>query len=110
MHSVALCAGRPPTSFRVVKRLIAALSSAAQGRAIVAAQDPLHLAADSEPEPDLMLLRPRADYYASAHPTPSDVLLLVEIAHSSLDYHLGIKLPLYARCGVSEAWLVDRSI
>jgi Uma2 family endonuclease len=91
----------------VVKRLNAALSAATQGKAIVAVQDPLRLSDDSEPEPDLMLLRPRADFYASAHPGPSDVLLLIEVADSSLEYDRSIKLPLYAHHGVAEVWLVD---
>jgi Uma2 family endonuclease len=90
-----------------VKRLNAALSAAAQGRAIVAVQDPLRLSNDSEPEPDLMLLQPRADFYADAHPGPSDVLLLIEIADSSLEYDRSIKVPLYARHGVAEVWLID---
>jgi Uma2 family endonuclease len=91
----------------VVKRLNAALSSAAQGRAIVAVQDPLNLSADSEPEPDLMLLRPRADFYSHAHPAPADVLLLIEVAQTSIGYDRDVKVPLYARHGVSEVWIVD---
>jgi hypothetical protein len=53
------------------------------------------------------LLRPRADYYTSAHPGPADVLLLVEVADASLTYDRDVKVPLYARHGVSEVWLVD---
>ena len=54
-----------------------------------------------------MLLRPRADDYASSHPTAADVLLLVEVADSSLAYDRGPKLALYARHGVPEVWVVD---
>ena len=54
-----------------------------------------------------MLLRPRADFYRTSHPTAADVLLLVEVADSSLAYDRGPKLALYARHGVPEVWIVD---
>jgi Uma2 family endonuclease len=66
-----------------VKKLNALLSAAAKGSAIVAVHDPLRLSNDSEPEPGLMLLRPRADSYAHAHPGPADVLLLIEVSDST---------------------------
>jgi Uma2 family endonuclease len=53
------------------------------------------------------LIRPRDDYYADAHPRPQDLLLVVEVADSSLRYDRWTRLPLYARAGVAEAWLVD---
>jgi Uma2 family endonuclease len=90
-----------------VKRLNALLSTAAQGRAIVAVQDPLRLSDASEPEPDLMLLRPCADFYAQAHPGPADVLLLIEVSDSTAVYDRGIKADLYAKHGVAEVWIVD---
>lgn len=61
----------------------------------------------SEPEPDIVLLRPRPDFYASGHPGPSDILLIIEIAESSFDYDREVKAPLYARSDVHEYWLVD---
>ncbi|HQY09308.1 MAG: Uma2 family endonuclease [Leptothrix sp. (in: Bacteria)] len=73
----------------------------------VVCQVPLHLSENSEPEPDLMLLRPRADRYADAHPRAEDVLLLIEVADSSARYDREVKLPLYARHGVAHVWLVD---
>lgn len=77
-------------------------------RAVVWSQNPLLIARlQSEPEPDVMLLAPRADVYRSGLPEPPDVLLLVEVADSSLAYDRRTKLPLYARAGVTEAWLVD---
>ena len=54
-----------------------------------------------------MLLRPRADFYADAHPGAADVLLLIEVADTSARYDREIKLPLYARHGVGEVWIVD---
>lgn len=90
-----------------VKRLIALLSAAAQGRAIVAAQDPLRLSDASEPQPDVMLLRQRADFYARAHPRPADVLLLIEVSDSTASYDRTIKVDLYAKHNVAEVWIVD---
>jgi Uma2 family endonuclease len=70
-------------------------------------QNPVNLTDISEPQPDVTLLRPRADFYGDGHPTPEDVLLLVEVADSSIGFDRGTKFPLYARCGIPEAWLVD---
>lgn len=75
--------------------------------AIVAIQNPVRLSQYSEPQPDIALLRTRDDFYAAAHPGPSDVLLLVEVADSTLRFDRDIKLPLYARHGIPEVWLVD---
>jgi Uma2 family endonuclease len=77
-------------------------------RAVVWSQNPLLLVRyQSEPEPDVMLLVPRSDFYAARHPEPPDVHLVVEVADSSLTYDRRTKFPLYARSGVAEAWLID---
>ncbi|HEX9820115.1 MAG TPA: Uma2 family endonuclease [Methylomirabilota bacterium] len=77
-------------------------------RALVWVQNPLLLLQhQSEPEPDVMLLAPRDDFYAAGLPEPPAVRLLVEVAESSLPYDRRTKFPLYARAGVAEAWLVD---
>lgn len=76
-------------------------------RAVLSPQNPVHLTDISEPQPDITLLRPRQDFYGEGHPTPEDVLLLVEVADSSIGFDRGTKFPLYARCGLPEAWLVD---
>jgi Uma2 family endonuclease len=91
----------------VVARLLAALQRAAGHEALVWCQLPLHLGPRSEPEPDLMLLRPREDFYAQAHPSADDVLLLIEVSDSTLDYDRGVKLPLYASHRITEVWIVD---
>ncbi len=57
----------------------------------------------------MAVLRPRADYYAEAHPGPEDVFLLIEVAETSLAYDRDVKVPLYALAGISEVWLVDLS-
>lgn len=90
-----------------VNRLHALFAAAFGARVIVASQSSLRLGTHSEPEPDLGVYRPRADFYASALPTAADTLLLVEVAESSARYDREIKLPLYARHGVPEYWIVD---
>jgi len=74
---------------------------------VVAVQNPIRLDDFSEPQPDFSVLRPRADDYRGATPRPADVLLVIEIADSSLRYDRRIKLPLYARHGIPEVWIVD---
>ena len=75
--------------------------------ALVHTQNPLRLSDDSEPQPDLMLLRPKADRYRSAHPRSEDVLLLIEVAETTLVFDRETKLPLYAKEGIPEVWILD---
>jgi len=91
-----------------VNRLNRLWTSILGERAVVQVQNPVELAKDdSEVQPDVTLLRPRADFYAARHPVAADVLLLIEVADTSLPRDRRVKMPLYARAGVSEAWLVD---
>ena len=90
-----------------VDRLNSLLHSQPRLAGIVRVQSPIALDAYSEPEPDLVLLRPRADFYAAAHPSATDVLLAVEVADTSVDYDHEVKLPLYAQAGLPEVWLID---
>jgi Uma2 family endonuclease len=73
---------------------------------IVSVQDPIRLNDFSEPQPDLTLLKPRKDFYRNSHPTPEDVLVVIEVADTSVNYDRNVKLPLYARAGIPEAWLM----
>jgi Uma2 family endonuclease len=91
----------------IVARLASYFSQQLGARAIVWCQNPLRLDDISEPEPDIVILRPRADFYTTAHPGPADVLLVIEVADSSLAYDLGTKVPLYARHGIPEVWVID---
>lgn len=75
----------------------------------VSVQNPVRVDDYSEPEPDIALLRSRDDFYAEKHPTPADVLLIMEIAETSVDYDRGVKLPLYVRAGIPEFWLINLS-
>ena len=87
----------------VAEMLILAL----QRRAIVRVQGPVRLSGYSEPQPDLTVLRDRPDRYRGGHPQPEDVLLMVEVSDSSLRFDRTVKLPLYARAGIPELWIVD---
>ena len=74
-------------------------------KAVVSVQNPVRLSEYGEPQPDLTLLRPR-DYRESL-PVPDDVLLLIEVSDTTLAYDKNVKLPLYARDGIREVWIVD---
>ena len=76
-------------------------------RACIRTQNPLVMDDNSEPEPDAMLLAWREDGYAFRAPHPEDVLLLVEVSDSTLEYDRDVKMSLYAAAGVPEAWLVN---
>jgi Uma2 family endonuclease len=90
-----------------VNRLLRLIHPRAAERAVVSVQNPVRLGRHSEPQPDLALLGLRPDFYASAHPGPGDVLLLVEVSEASADADREVKVPLYARAGIPEVWLVD---
>lgn len=77
------------------------------GTLIVSIQDPIRLDDFSEPQPDVALLRRRDDFYRGAHPTPADVLLVIEVADTTVVTDRTVKVPIYARAGVAEVWLVN---
>ena len=81
------------------------LSQLVGDRAILQVQGSIHLDDDTEPQPDLALLRDRPDFYSSSHAEPSDVMLLIEVADSSVGYDRHEKLPRYARAGIPEVWI-----
>ena len=99
----------PPGSAHAatVTYLTEVFMSAVGGMASVRVQNPVRLSKYSEPQPDLALLRRRDDFYRERHPQPDDVLLIVEVAASSLRFDRKKKVPLYARHGILELWLVD---
>ena len=82
-------------------------SRAAGSDAVVSVQMPVQLGEGSEPEPDIALLRPRADDYRRAVPHARDVLLLIEVSDTTIEYDRRVKSQLYAREGVPELWIVD---
>jgi Uma2 family endonuclease len=92
----------------IVNRLAEALFHAFAGRAIVSVQNPVRLDDENEPQPDFAVLRRRHDFYTTGEPAgPADVLLLVEVADGSLRFDRAVKLPLYARAGIPEVWIVN---
>jgi Uma2 family endonuclease len=82
----------------------------AQGRYFVSVQNPVRLSERDEPQPDLTLLRKRPDPAAPGPPGPKDILAVVEVSDTTLSYDRNVKLPLYARAGISEAWIVDLKV
>jgi Uma2 family endonuclease len=91
----------------VVDRLVELFSEQNQQRWSVRAQNPLRLDKHSEPQPDVMLLKRRADSYTRNHPVPDDVFLIIEVADSSLDLDQCEKLPVYGKAGIPEVWIVN---
>jgi Uma2 family endonuclease len=91
----------------VVNRLNRFFHRYSRDRWLQTMQNPLHLEDHSEPQPDLMLLRPAADDYESGHPEPQDVFLLIEVSDSTLETDRELKLPAYGRAGVAEVWIVN---
>lgn len=73
----------------------------------VIGQNPARLSPYSEPEPDIVVANYREDRYRSAHPTPVDILLVVEVADSTLEYDRSTKKALYAEAGIPEYWIVN---
>ncbi len=90
-----------------VDGLVGLLHKAVGTIAQVRAQNPIQVDEHTEPQPDITLLKKRDDRYALAHPKPSDVLLVIEVADTSIEYDRSVKLPLYARAEIPETWLVD---
>jgi Uma2 family endonuclease len=90
-----------------VDRLTELFSEQLQRRAIIRVQNPIVLNDYSEPQPDVALLKRREDFYAQSLPIPGDVLLIIEVADTTLEYDRQIKAPLYARAGIAEVWIVN---
>ncbi len=89
----------------VVRNLNRLLGRQVSGEFLVDVQNPVRLDEGNEPEPDLAVIRMR-DYRGSL-PGPEDVLLLIEVSDTTLSYDRNVKLPLYARSGIPEVWVVD---
>jgi Uma2 family endonuclease len=87
----------------VCERLIRAVDDSVQVRS----QAPVRFAPRSETQPDIALVKRRADGYRTTHPTAADVLLIVEVSESTLRFDLGVKSRLYAMHGIPEYWVVD---
>ncbi len=90
-----------------VKRLNDILTHRLRNKATISVQDPIRLDDESEPQPDIAVLKYRRDYYARQMPTAVDVLLLIEVADSTMPFDRNVKRALYARAGILEYWIIN---
>ena len=90
-----------------MQRLLRELAALVAGRAELQCQDPIVLPSNSEPEPDFAIVRKRSDNYRFALPNADDVLLVIEIADSTLKYDQEVKIPLYAEAGIPDYWIFN---
>ena len=90
-----------------VKRLISLLTKQLGERIILGVQDPVQLSDDSLPQPDIAVLRPQDNFYSQRQPGPDDILLLIEVADTSLRYDRRVKSKLYGAAGITEYWIVN---
>ena len=89
------------------RRLIRELSKLITNQATLQSKDPIIITPNSEPEPDIAILKNKDDDYLNSHPAAQDLLLLIEIADSSLKYDQEVKLPLYAEAGITDYWIFN---
>jgi len=97
---------KPPHSGRV-NRLNHLFMTRLGNAVLVAVQNPSTIDEMSEPVPDVLLLKPRADFYGEKHPVPEDILLAIEVSHTTLRFDTKVKGPLYAEAGIREYWILD---
>ncbi len=90
-----------------VARISKRLESKLGNQVILWVQNPIDLANKSQPQPDIAVLKYRDDFYEKALPTPADILLIIEVADSSLEYDRDVKANLYAAAGIPQMWLFD---
>lgn len=89
--------------------LLEELYSLLKGKANVRGQEPIIIPPNSEPEPDVVIARKKEDNYLSSHPQAEDILLVIEIADSTLKFERDVKLPLYAEAGITDFWILNLS-
>jgi Uma2 family endonuclease len=90
-----------------LRNLLRELPKLVGDRATLQCQSPIILPQNSEPEPDFTLVKNRPDNYLSAHPSPNDILLVIEVSDSSLDYDQEVKLSLYSESAITDYWLFN---
>jgi Uma2 family endonuclease len=88
-------------------KLLKELLGLVADRAVVRCQDPITLPNNSEPEPDIVIARLRSDDYVNSHPSPADIILVIEVADSTIKFDRETKAPLYAAAGINEYWIVN---
>lgn len=90
-----------------VNRITSVFKKLPDEKAILSVQNPVSIAPYSEPEPDISLLEFRADFYEDQLPSAENVLLVIEVADTSLGYDREVKKPLFAAAGIPELWIVN---
>ncbi|MDZ8139765.1 MAG: Uma2 family endonuclease [Nostoc sp. DedQUE04] len=90
-----------------LRNLLRELPKIVGDKATLQSQAPIALPPNSEPEPDFAILQNRDDNYLFGHPQPADVLLVMEVSDSSLDYDQDVKIPLYAKAGITDYWIFN---
>ena len=91
----------------IIDRISNFLVSLLHKKAIIRVQSPIIISSLSAPEPDIAVLKPKSDFYAGHHPRAADTLLVIEVSDSSLSTDREVKLPLYAKAGIPEYWIVN---
>ena len=90
-----------------VSKLMNLLLPPLQGRALVRVQNPIVLNDNTEPEPDVAIIKQRDDDYSAAHPRSNDILIVIEVADTTLEYDKRVKLLRYAQANIPEVWIVN---
>ncbi len=91
----------------IVDRISNFLMQALGGQVIVRTQSPVQVSELSMPEPDICVLKPKNDFYAESHPLAQDIFLVIEVADTSYRYDKEVKLPVYAKAGIEEYWIIN---
>ena len=105
---ITVMAAKGTAHVTALRLLATQLDSYLQPRPFFAStQDPIYISESSEPEPDLAIVKGSISDYATRHPIPTDVVLIVEVADSTLKYDLTVKSSLYAEAGIPEYWVQD---
>jgi Uma2 family endonuclease len=97
---------KPPHSGRV-NRLNHLFMARLENKVVVAIQNPSSIDDMSEPVPDVLILKTRADFYSEYHPVPADILLAIEVSYSTVRFDTKVKAPLYAEAGIQEYWILN---
>jgi Uma2 family endonuclease len=103
VHMVAKGRAHETCNRKLMRELLKLLGD----RATLQNQSPISFPDDSEPEPDFAIIRNREDDYLSAHPLPGDVLLMIEVSDSSVEYDQTVKLRLYAESKIQHYWIFN---
>ena len=91
----------------IVKKSAKLFNELFKNEVILGIQNPVRLSIDSEPEPDISILKYKAHFYMNAHPSPKDILAIIEVTDSTIKYDKEVKAPLYASHGIPIYWIID---